>query len=79
MRIAKSGRLIVIEDFALLQDLKGAGDAFKAYVEFHHDWLPGLVIALFTAMNSIRIFAYLPQILCIGRDNSGASAISYGT
>lgn len=73
------GRLNVIENFALLQDLQAAGEAFKAHVEARHDWLPGLVFALFTAMNSIRIFAYLPQILCVVRDGNGASAISYGT
>ena len=69
----------MIENFALLQDLKGAGEAFKAYVEVHHDWVPAVVFALFTSMNSIRIFAYLPQILCVARDNNGATAISYGT
>jgi predicted lysophospholipase L1 biosynthesis ABC-type transport system permease subunit len=69
----------VVENFALVKDLQDAGEAFKAYVEVHHDWLPALVFALFTSMNSIRIFAYLPQILCVVRDGNGASAISYGT
>jgi hypothetical protein len=38
-----------------------------------------LALALFTACNSVRILAYLPQILRVGRDTNGATAISYTT
>ena len=38
-----------------------------------------VALAVFTACNSVRILAYLPQILRVGRDTSGAIAISYTT
>lgn len=37
------------------------------------------VVVLFTACNSLRVIAYVPQIVRIGRDQSGAAAISYTT
>ncbi|MBM1170921.1 hypothetical protein [Microvirga arabica] len=36
-------------------------------------------LLLFTACNTARVFAYLPQIVKIGRDTQGATAISYAT
>lgn len=36
-------------------------------------------LALFTMVNSARVLAYLPQIVLIARDRSGARAISYST
>lgn len=38
-----------------------------------------VALALFTLCNTVRVAAYLPQIVRIGRDASGAAAISYGT
>jgi hypothetical protein len=38
-----------------------------------------LALAAFTACNSVRVFAYVPQLVKIGRDNDGATAISYAT
>ncbi len=43
---------------------------------------PGIdmvVLSLFTIVNSIRIVAYLPQIIRAAKDRNGASAISYTT
>lgn len=41
---------------------------------------PGdLALALFAVCNSVRVVAYLPQILAVIRDMNGASAISYTT
>jgi len=37
------------------------------------------VLVVFTACNTVRVVAYLPQILKIGRDTQGAAAISYTT
>jgi len=34
---------------------------------------------VFTLCNTARVFAYLPQIVKIGRDTQGATAISYTT
>jgi hypothetical protein len=41
----------------------------------------GSEVALFafTACNTLRVVAYVPQLLKIARDNGGASAISYTT
>jgi uncharacterized protein with PQ loop repeat len=36
-------------------------------------------LIVFTACNTARVFAYLPQIVKIGRDAQGAAAISYTT
>jgi len=38
-----------------------------------------LTLALFAACNSLRIFAYIPQIHKAAIDSNGASAISYTT
>jgi uncharacterized protein with PQ loop repeat len=38
-----------------------------------------IALAVFTACNSVRVFAYLPQLMKIGRDTEGAMAISYST
>ncbi len=37
------------------------------------------VFGIFTLMNSVRILAYVPQILAAARDANGASGISYST
>ena len=36
-------------------------------------------VAVFAFCNSVRIFAYLPQIIAVARDQNGATAISYTT
>ncbi|HEX2135522.1 MAG TPA: hypothetical protein VHG30_06375 [Microvirga sp.] len=41
--------------------------------------LAEVALAVFTACNSVRVFAYLPQIVRIGQDQQGAQAISYST
>lgn len=41
--------------------------------------LEDVTLALFAACNSVRMFAYLPQIRSAARDTSGASAISCTT
>jgi hypothetical protein len=38
-----------------------------------------VALAAFTACNTLRLLAYLPQILRINRDTGGATAISYTT
>ena len=38
-----------------------------------------LALLLFTATNSVRVFAYLPQIRSVARDRNGASAVSLAT
>jgi len=41
--------------------------------------LDEITLALFAACNSIRIFAYIPQIRKAAVDENGATAISYAT
>jgi hypothetical protein len=36
-------------------------------------------VTAFTVLNGARIFAYLPQIVCVHRDRSGASSVSMMT
>lgn len=69
----------MIEIFSFLQELSDAVELFKKDIEIQHDWVPILVFTLFTFMNSIRIFAYVPQLLKVTEDTNGASAISYST
>ncbi|HEY0336939.1 MAG TPA: hypothetical protein VGC70_06315 [Burkholderiales bacterium] len=38
-----------------------------------------VAIGAFTLCNSVRVFAYIPQIVLIGRDKTGVAAISYST
>jgi hypothetical protein len=38
-----------------------------------------ITLALFTLSNSLRVFAYVPQITKAVRDGSGAEATSFGT
>ena len=38
-----------------------------------------VTLAAFTACNSLRVVAYVPQIAKAARDRSGAKAISFGT
>jgi len=69
----------VIEIFGFLQELSDSVEIFKKDIEIQHDWVPIVVFTLFTFMNSIRIFAYVPQLLKVTDDKNGASAISYST
>jgi len=38
-----------------------------------------VALALFALCNSVRVFAYVPQIIAVARDTSGARAIAYST
>src|SRR3954454_1267547 len=38
-----------------------------------------VALALFALCNSIRVFAYIPQIVSIARDQNGATAVSCTT
>lgn len=38
-----------------------------------------ITLAVFTLSNSLRVFAYVPQIARAARDRGGAEAISFGT
>ncbi len=69
----------MIEIFSFVQALNDSVEVFRKDIEIRHDWVPVVVFTLFTFMNSIRIFAYVPQLLKVTEDTNGASAISYST
>ena len=64
---------------AVLSVLDDYGLSIKAYVSNNHEWLPAAVFGAFTVMNTLRILAYVPQMLKAAQDANGASAISYAT
>lgn len=45
----------------------------------HQEWLRTAVFSAFTLINSLRILAYIPQMLTAAKDTNGASGISYAT
>lgn len=53
--------------------------AMRAYAEADHPWVEAVVLWTFASVNSVRIFAYIPQILKAARDRHGAVAISTAT
>ena len=55
------------------------GGGIKAYFSSHHEWVSGAVFCAFTLTNSLRILAYVPQMLKAAQDHNGASAVSYST
>ena len=51
----------------------------KATAMIYYPWMEPTVLAAFAFINSIRIFAYVPQVLKAARDKNGAKAISDAT
>lgn len=63
----------------LLLALKDYGISTKFYFSANYEWLRTAVFGAFTFVNSLRILAYIPQLLTAARDVNGASGISYAT
>lgn len=51
----------------------------KVHLQVHFPWATAATIGLFTAANTVRALAYIPQIVKAARDQNGATAISYTT
>lgn len=69
-----------MQNFAELQVmLQFLGADVRTYLNTAYPWLPTFVVAAFSFVNSIRVLAYLPQILKASRDENGATAISFVT
>lgn len=69
-----------MQNFTELQlVLQFLGEDIRVYLSEAYPWLPSIVVAAFSLVNSIRVFAYLPQILKASRDENGATAISFMT
>jgi hypothetical protein len=62
-----------------MDSLDGYGLVIKAYFSTHHEWVSAAVFGAFTVTNSLRVLAYVPQMLKAARDANGASAASYST
>ena len=63
----------------VLDLLANYGKSVKLYFRNYIPWLNTVILSLFTLINSLRILAYIPQILKAAKDKNGASAISYMT
>jgi Flp pilus assembly protein TadB len=59
--------------------LNGLGGDIRTYLSTTYPWLPVAVVAAFSLANSVRVLAYVPQILKTARDENGATAISFVT
>jgi uncharacterized protein with PQ loop repeat len=55
------------------------GKDIRAYLITAYPWLPVAVVAAFSLANSLRVLAYVPQILKTARDQNEAIAISFVT
>jgi uncharacterized protein with PQ loop repeat len=55
------------------------GKDVRAYLSTAYPWLPVAVVAAFSLANSLRVLAYVPQIIKTARDQNGATAISFVT
>jgi hypothetical protein len=67
----------IVHDFLL--SLSSYGASAKIYFESHVSWLGPAVLGIFTLINSLRVLAYIPQIVRAARDTGGASAVSIMT
>lgn len=65
--------------FEYFQRLSADTIALKSALDLNQPWAPTVVFALFSAVSTLRILAYAPQIIRAARDRNGASAISYTT
>jgi hypothetical protein len=70
---------ILLASSGLMAWLNDYGLGIRAYFSEHHEWVAGAVLGAFTVMNSLRVLAYVPQMLKAARDENGASAVSYST
>lgn len=52
------------------------GNIVRDYFSLHHDWVPPFILAAFVITNTVRIVAYLPQLIKAASDSNGATAIS---
>lgn len=58
----------------------GFGVGAKVYFAGQYEeWFRDVILGVFTLVNSLRILAYVPQMLSAARDANGASGISYAT
>lgn len=66
----------------LVLALSTIGFGIGAKMDFsgqYYEWFRTAVFGAFTLVNSLRILAYVPQMLAAARDANGASGISYTT
>ena len=68
--LASSGLMDLLDDYGLV---------IKTYFSEDHEWVSAVVFGAFTLANSLRVLAYVPQMLKAAQDVNGASAVSYST
>jgi ABC-type molybdate transport system permease subunit len=71
--------LTLLAPSGLMGWLEDSGLGVKAYFSSRHEWFATVVLGVFTFTNSLRVLAYVPQMLKAAQDENGASAVSYST
>lgn len=63
----------------MVEFLNDAGLSMKAYFDGSYQGLQTIILTVFAGLNSIRLIAYVPQVMKAARCSNGASAISFTT
>lgn len=66
-----SGSILDALDVASLRVVE-----LKFFFDANHQWAQAGVLWVFATLNSVRIIAYVPQVMKAARDKNGAAAVS---
>lgn len=71
--------MLTVELTSIAAAMADHGTSIKIHFANDLPWFQSTVVGVFAGLNTIRVIAYIPQILKAANDNNGATAISYMT
>ena len=71
--------MLTVELTSIAAAMADHGTSIKSHFANDLPWLQSTVVSVFAGLNTIRVMAYIPQILKAANDSNGAMAISYTT